>query len=71
MLAAGIAALALSGALADRPPNVVLIVVDTLRADHLGCYGYARNTSPALDAVARRGTLYTRAHATSSWRGRA
>lgn len=39
--------------------NVLLIVVDSLRADHLGCYGYAKNTSPQLDALAREGTLFT------------
>jgi arylsulfatase A-like enzyme len=38
--------------------NVLLIVVDSLRADHLGCYGYAKNTSPNLDALAREGTLF-------------
>jgi len=35
--------------------NVLLIVVDTLRADHLGCYGYPRPTSPNLDTLAARG----------------
>jgi len=34
--------------------NILLIVIDTLRADHLGCYGYARRTSPHLDALAER-----------------
>lgn len=38
-------------------PNVVLVVVDTLRADHLGCYGYQRPTSPCLDALAAQGTV--------------
>ncbi len=38
--------------------NVLFIVVDSLRADHLGCYGYAKNTSPNLDALAREGTLF-------------
>ena len=38
--------------------NVILIVVDTLRADHLGCYGHGRDTSPALDALAAEGTLF-------------
>ena len=38
--------------------NVVLIVVDTLRADHLGCYGYFRDTSPFLDRLAREGVLF-------------
>ena len=48
-------------------PNVVLIVVDTLRADRLGCYGHSRPTSPRLDALARRGTLFARAYAPSPW----
>lgn len=38
--------------------NVVCIVVDSLRADHLGCYGYSKNTSPRLDALAREGVLF-------------
>jgi arylsulfatase len=48
-------------------PNVLLIVVDTLRADHLGCYGYSRPTSPNLDALAARGTRFAAARAASSW----
>jgi arylsulfatase A-like enzyme len=40
-----------------RPPNVVLLTVDTLRADHLGCYGYHRDTSPYIDAFAQEGVL--------------
>lgn len=42
-------------------PNVLLITVDTLRPDHLGCYGYRRNTSPHIDALARRGVLFRHA----------
>jgi len=38
--------------------NVMLIVLDTLRADHLGCYGYARETSPNLDKLAAEGVLF-------------
>jgi arylsulfatase A-like enzyme len=49
------------------PPNVVIYLVDTLRADHLGCYGYPRATSPRLDAFAREGVLFERAVAQSSW----
>lgn len=49
------------------PPNVVLVLIDTLRADHLGCYGYARPTSPRLDAFAREGVLFERAFSQSSW----
>ena len=43
------------------PPSVVLIVVDTLRADHLGCYGYDRDTSPRLDRLASEGVRLERA----------
>lgn len=44
-------------------PNVVLISVDTLRADHLGCYGYDKPTSPNIDALAANGTRWTAAYA--------
>lgn len=47
--------------------SVVLIVVDTLRADRLGLYGYPRGTSPALDDWARRGAVFERSFATSPW----
>lgn len=43
-------------------PNVLLITVDTLRADHLGAYGYERATSPTLDALAAGGVRYSRAY---------
>ncbi|MEE2672632.1 MAG: sulfatase [Myxococcota bacterium] len=49
------------------PRDIVLIVIDTLRADHLGAYGYSRDTSPTLDGLAERGMLFTNATATSSW----
>jgi len=55
------------GAPPSSPPNVLLVVVDALRADHLGAYGYSRPTSPNFDALARAGVLYTRAHAPTSW----
>jgi arylsulfatase len=42
--------------------SVLLITIDTLRADHLGAYGYTRNTSPRLDALARRGALFEQAY---------
>ncbi len=41
------------------PPNVLLITVDTLRADRLGLYGYGRDTSPNLDRLARAGVAYS------------
>jgi arylsulfatase A-like enzyme len=43
-------------------PNIVLVTVDTLRADHLACYGYFRETSPHLDALSREGVLFERAY---------
>jgi hypothetical protein len=43
------------------PHAVLLIVIDTLRQDHLGCYGYHRNTSPFIDRLAKEGRVYTRA----------
>jgi arylsulfatase A-like enzyme len=51
----------------EGTPNVLLVVVDTLRADHLGVYGYERPTSPEIDALARESTLYTRSFASAPW----
>ena len=52
----------------DRPLNVLLVSIDTLRADRLGCYGYARDTSPALDRFAReRAVRFANAIAESPW----
>jgi len=48
-------------------PNVLVVVVDTLRADHLSTYGYARPTSPHLDRIAQQGVLFENAVSTSSW----
>ncbi|NNL66168.1 MAG: sulfatase, partial [Myxococcales bacterium] len=52
---------------AGRPPNVVVYLVDTLRADHLGVYGYERPTSPVLDRWAAQSVVFDRAYAPSSW----
>jgi len=53
---------------ARRPhPNLLFVVVDTLRADHLGAYGYARPTSPAIDAFAHTAVRFDRAYAAASW----
>lgn len=51
----------------DKGPNVLLVTVDTLRADHLSCYGYSRETSPRLDALANDGVVFEQAMAPSSW----
>lgn len=47
--------------------NVLFLVVDTLRSDRLSSYGYERNTSPMVDALARRGIRFARHGAQSSW----
>ncbi|MGH9532909.1 MAG: sulfatase-like hydrolase/transferase [Terriglobales bacterium] len=48
-------------ATAQRPPDVFLITLDTLRADRVGCYGYAKSQTPALDRLARDGVRFARA----------
>lgn len=45
-------------------PNILLITVDALRADHLGCYGYPRNTSPNIDKLAKEGVTFLNCFAT-------
>jgi len=49
------------------PPNVVLVVLDAVRQDHLSCYGYDRPTTPELDAFAADATRYDRAFAAAPW----
>ncbi len=48
---------------AKPAPNVVLITIDTLRADHLGCYGYKQIKTPNIDALAADGVRFERAFA--------
>jgi len=55
------------GGAAPRRPNLLLISVDTLRADHLGTYGWKRPTSPNLDAFAARSVVFENAQSASSW----
>jgi len=50
-----------------KDANVILISIDTLRADHLHCYGYARETSPVLDQMARESILFENAIVQSPW----
>jgi arylsulfatase A-like enzyme len=50
-----------TGTAAPRPPNVILVSLDTLGAKHLGAYGSPHPTSPALDRLARGGTVFTHA----------
>jgi len=63
-----LAAALLALACGERPrPNVVLVSVDTLRADHLSGYGYERPTSPFVDSLAAAGVRFTAAFAHASW----
>ncbi|MFQ5525015.1 MAG: sulfatase [Thermoanaerobaculia bacterium] len=50
-----------------EPPNVIVYLVDTLRADRLGAYGYSRPVSPEIDAFSERATLFENAVAQTSW----
>jgi arylsulfatase A-like enzyme len=70
--AGGIAFLALAAALlccgrSDKPVNLIILGVDTLRPDHLGCYGYGRATSPSIDKLAAAGALFENTVSQSSW----
>ena len=47
---------------APSTPNVIVITIDTLRADHLGCYGYKQIHTPNLDALAAGGVRFERAY---------
>jgi arylsulfatase A-like enzyme len=51
----------------DGPPSVILYVLDALRADRLGLYGYAGNTSPFLDQLGARGIVFRRCSAAATW----
>jgi len=54
-------------AAAERAPNVVMIVVDTLRPDRLGAWGQARNTSPYIDELASESIRFSRATSQAPW----
>ena len=51
----------------DLSPKILLITMDSLRPDHLGCYGYKKNTSPNIDKLAKEGVVFTQAIAQASW----
>ena len=75
VLRVGVIALVLAGVSAcGRPPeaprrlpNVVFVLVDTLRADRLGVYGNTQGLTPFIDSLAARGVLFENAYAQSSW----
>ena len=68
-----LAALAATGAAhaaePKRPTNVLVITLDAQRADHLGCYGYPRPTSPRIDELARAGAVFRDAVGHANWTG--
>lgn len=51
----------------QKPPNLVLLVLDTVGAGHLSLYGYSRRTSPNLERIAREATVYTQCFAPACW----
>jgi len=51
----------------DKHPNICFILIDTLRPDHLGCYGYGRQTSPRIDKIAEDGVLFTHFRTVCPW----
>ena len=51
----------------SRRPNIVLITIESLRHDHVGCYGYDRTTTPTLDALAGEGIAFDNVYSVTSW----
>lgn len=51
----------------EKRPNIILVVIDTLRADHMGCYGYQRNTTPNIDRLAAEAILFKNAISAAPW----
>ncbi|MGB5658852.1 MAG: sulfatase [Thermoanaerobaculia bacterium] len=62
------AATFLAGCADEQPrPDIILVSIDSLRADNLGCYGYPRETSPFVDQLASEGVRFENAISTTSW----
>lgn len=55
--------------LRNEKPDIIFIVIDSLRPDHLSCYGYGRDTSPAIDAFAKDGVVFAQAVSQSTFTG--
>jgi arylsulfatase A-like enzyme len=56
-----------SGSEPGQRPNILLLVLDTARADHLSCYGYPKPTTPNIDRMAREGVLFENAYSAAVW----
>jgi len=67
LLAALVAAASAQPSAAARRPNIVLVTMESTRSDHVGCYGYEKATTPALDALAGEGVLFENAYSVTSW----
>ncbi len=48
-------------------PHIIVALIDTMRADHVGCYGYTRPTTPFIDSLAAKGTVYENVYPPTSW----
>jgi arylsulfatase A-like enzyme len=57
----------MTGGSGPSRPNIIIILIDTLRADHLSCYGHARRTSPHIDALAERGRVWEKVISPAPW----
>lgn len=51
----------------NSPPNIIIFIADSLRRDHLGCYGYPLATSPNIDAMAENSILFEQCYSQTSW----
>lgn len=51
----------------SEPPNIIFVSIDSLRSDHVGCYGYGRETTPFIDSLAKQGVRFENAFSTTSW----
>ena len=67
VLAIGVFSGCAKRAVVPRPGHIIFIVVDALRPDHLGCYGYGRPTSPNIDHLAGRGLRFENAYSNAPW----
>ncbi len=66
-IAAVVVALGCGGSPSQAPRHLVLVSLDTLSAKHVGAYGYGRDTTPNLDALARDGVLFENAYTPQAW----
>jgi len=51
----------------SKQPNIIVLILDALRADHVSCYGYHRNTTPNIDRISEQGTIFLETIATAPW----